>query len=124
MKNNSNNNSPVELRSSPRNYTDIFYSVEITITANDNISQCYKFKLRDISESGMCVLVNEKSRIISNLKPGDIIDVEYCPIDYSHKQKKMKTKIKHITHLPQKKDTGDGHYYVGLLIMEEYKTSA
>ncbi len=121
MKNNSKTNNFVEKRTSPRNYLDIFYSVEITVSANDNTSLCYQFKLRNISESGMCVIVSEKSEILNHLQTGSVIDIKYCPINPEYPHKKMRTQIKHITYVPNKKAAGKGHYYIGLLIKETKK---
>ncbi len=117
MKKNSKTGNSVEQRTSPRNYLDIFYSVEITVSAKDHTSQCYQFKLRNISESGMCVLVSEKSEILNHLQAGSVIDIKYCPVNPTHPHQKMRTQIKHITYVPSKKTEGKGHYYVGLLIM-------
>ena len=119
MKNNSKISNSVEKRTFPRNYLDIFYSVEITVSANDNLFQCYQFKLRNISDSGMCVLVSEESEIMKHMKTGDIIVIKYCPVNPDHPQKNMKTQIKHITYVPREKAAGNGHYYIGLLIMEK-----
>ncbi len=118
MNNNSKVSNSIEKRTSPRNYLEIFYSVEITVSANDQTSLCYQFKLRNISESGMCVLVNEKSEILKHLQTGSVIDIKYCPVNPDHPHKKMRTQIKHITHVPSKKTAGKGHYYVGLLIKD------
>ncbi len=118
MKNNSKQSNFMEKRTSPRNYLEIFYSVEITVSAHDQTSLCYQFKLRNISESGMCVLVSEKSEILNHLQTGSVIDIKYCPVNPDHPHKKMKTQIKHITYVPGKKTAGKGHYYVGLLIKD------
>lgn len=109
----------MEQRIAPRNYLDIFYSVEITFISNDNTSQCYQFKLRNVSSSGMCVLVSEKSEVMNYLKTGDTLNIKYCPIDSTHPQENIKTEIKHITYIPKKGGTGNGHYYVGLSIIKE-----
>ncbi len=122
MKYNSKTNDSVEHRIAPRSYIDIFYSVELTIVTHDNMSQCYQFKLRNISESGMCILVSEKSEIMNYLEIGDALNIKYCPSDTAYPEKNMKTKIKHITYVPKQGAPENGHYYIGLFIMEKEST--
>ena len=72
----------------------------------------YQFKIWNIAKKGMCILVRHDSNIMSHLKVGDLLDMEY----YSGKGKgpidQAKTRIKHIT----KNEQGrfKRHYLVGL----------
>lgn len=100
-------------RDSPRNYLDKFHSIEISISS---LPYCYQFKLRDRSETGMCVLVQENSEIMKHLHLDDILDVKYCPSDRANPPENLKTKIMHIT--KRSKNESIGHYYVGLIVVE------
>ena len=99
-------------RSSPRYYLDKFHSIELFIK---DLPHIYRFRLRDRSESGMCVLVQENSEVMRHLHPGDVLDVKYCPGDIAHPAVKLKTQIVHIT--KTSKASPGGHFYVGLTVV-------
>ena len=112
----SNHGSSHDQRLSYRRYLDMFHSVELSI---GGMPYCYQFKLRDRSEKGMCVLVQEKSEIMNHLNIGDILEVKYWPSDKTVPPEKLKTQIRHITKTPPNRSAG--HYYVGLMVMETDK---
>ncbi len=105
-----------EQRLSHRRYLDMFHSVELSI---GGMPYCYQFKLRDRSEKGMCVLVQESSKIMPYLNIGDILDVKFWPSDKAVPPEKLKTQIRHITKTPT--NSSVGHFYVGLMVVETNK---
>lgn len=101
-----------ERRSEPRVPADPFKSVEISIAG---LSAIYLFSLRQLSETGLGILVQQCSDIVNHIKVGDILNMKYLaqkpgpPVE-------IKTQIKHITKI----DAGRyrGHYTVGLKIIQ------
>ena len=97
----------------PTNDFNQYTSVEIS---NKRISFSYHFKLWNIASKSMYILVKENSKILSQLKEGDTINMKYygcdslCPAEY------RKTAIRHIN----KDDNGrfKGHYLVYLEILD------
>ena len=108
-----NNTTKADRRIDDRNPPEQYHSVQFT---TKGLNMAYQSKLWDISKKGMCILVRQDSIVMSHLKVGDILDMEY----YSEKGKghtdQAKTEIKHIT----KNEQGrfKGHYLVGLSIIE------
>ena len=74
----------------------------------------YKFRIRDISNSGMCIMVNENSELLNYIKKGDIYEMKYYP--ENNDPCNMKTEIRHIS--KQNNGKFKGHILVGLLIVE------
>jgi len=100
-----------ERRSEPRVPADPFKSVEISIAG---LSSIYMFPLRQLSETGLGILVQQSSDIVNHIKVGDALNMKYL----SQKPGTpvvIKTQIKHITKI----DAGryKGHYTVGLKII-------
>ncbi|MBI9089530.1 MAG: hypothetical protein JEZ12_09950 [Desulfobacterium sp.] len=116
MKEKSNHKSGRDQRLSYRHYINMFHSVELSI---GGMPYCYQFKLRDRSESGMCVLVQEDSKIMTHLNIGDVLDVKYWPSDKAVPPEKLRTQIRHITRTPANHSAG--HYYVGLMVVDANK---
>ncbi len=100
-------------RSEPRTTIDEFYRVEISKTGLD---YAYQFKIWNMSQHGMCILIKEDSDILNHLEVGDILDMKYFKSEPANQEKLLKTEIKHIT----KDDQGlfKGHYLIGLLITQ------
>ena len=103
----------MEKRAHPRTIIDRYYSVEFDISGTEN---AYQFKIWDISEKGLCILVKEGSELIQHLKVGTRLNMKYYKIDSSNTADYIKTEIRHIT----KDENGRfrGHYLVGLYIIE------
>jgi len=59
----------------------------------DEMDPAYLFKLRDISNNGLCILVKQDSTVFRQLKEGDILDMEYNPTEASCPAKLLKTQI-------------------------------
>ncbi|MCP4576517.1 MAG: PilZ domain-containing protein [Deltaproteobacteria bacterium] len=98
-------------RSEPRMVPDQYTSVEFSISKQDPI---FQFRVRDVSPSGMGILVNDGSMALKFLKVGQVLNMKYNPADPYDSPEQMETEIRHITLL----DTGRyrGHHLVGLLI--------
>lgn len=69
---------------------DQYYSVQFSLSRMD---PAYLFKLRDISNNGLCILVKQDSTVFRQLNEGDILDMEYNPTESSGSTKILKTKI-------------------------------
>jgi len=103
------NSTDTDRRIESRTLPDQYHSVQFT---KQGLDMTYQFKIRNISTSGMCILVRQNSHVMSHLKVGDVLDMKYYseegkgPIDQSE------TEIIHIT----KGEPGwfEGHYLVGL----------
>jgi len=79
-----------EIRSELRTILDKYYSVQFSLRKMDPV---YLFKLRNISDNGLCILVKQDSTVFRQLKEGDILDMEYNPKEFSDPTKLLKTKI-------------------------------
>ena len=101
-------------RSETRRLVDRYHNVEILI---DGMAPAYVFKLRDISSTGMGVLVKEGSDLLNHIKIGEVLDVKYNPSQRSDSSEYFKTKIRHIT--IDAADSFRGHATIGLSIIED-----
>ena len=91
-----------------------YRSVEFSLTKKDPI---FQFRVRDVSPSGMGILINEGSIALKLLKVGQVLDMKYNPETPGHLPENMETEIRHITHV--KEGRYKGHSLVGLLIKTE-----
>lgn len=103
-----------EKRSETRSVVDRYYSVDFSV---ENESFLYQFKIWNVSQKGMCLLIKEGSAAMKHLNVGDIVEMKYYKEDSSTPGEYLKTKIRHIT----KDEEGrfKGHHVVGIQIMEE-----
>ena len=115
MQENTHTDEHEEKRSQLRKILDRYYSVEFKLKETGSV---YHFKLRDLSSSGLGILVNEDSAVLEHLSVNEIIKMKYYPPEASSSAEFFKTKIKHIT----KKERGSfkGHFLIGFLIIEKY----
>ena len=102
-----------EKRSEHRKILDQYYSVEFSIS---KMLPVHQFKVRDISPSGIGILVNENSAVLEHLTINDVLEMKYNPTDSSNSPEHLKTEIRHITKVEEGKYKG--HYLVGMLILE------
>jgi len=107
-------NNSVRSESTQRNILDKYYSVEFSPNGKGPI---YLFKLRDISLKGLCIMVKEDSAVLKGLKVGDILNMEYNPLESSGSNEIFKTKIKYISKTYQGSFRED--YLVGLSIIDK-----
>lgn len=100
-------------RSEPRTIPEKYHSVEIS---PEGISSVYQFKVWDISQKGMCILVKEDSAVMAHFHVDDVVRMKFYQEDDLLSSTVMKTKIRHIT----KDEEGrfKGHYLIGLSILE------
>jgi hypothetical protein len=100
-----------EKRIEDRALRDRYYSVEFLLKDTG----VYKFKLRDMSAQGLCILVKEDSAVLQHLKVGDTLDIQYNPPQAKGTPETFKTRIRHIT--PKEQDKTGGHFLIGLEII-------
>lgn len=102
-----------EKTSKPESDLDQYSSVEIS---NNNFSFSYHFKLWNIASTSRCILVKENSKILSQLKEGDTINMKYYGCNSLCTAEYRETAIRHIN----KDDNGrfKGHYLVYLEILD------
>ena len=98
-------------RSEPRTLLDQYTSVEFSISKQDPI---FQFRVRDVSASGMGILLNSGSKALEYLKVGRVLQMKYNPEDPKDSPKEMKAEIRHITLL--KEGRYRGQYLVGFSI--------
>jgi hypothetical protein len=73
-----------------RTILDKYYSVQFSLSKMD---PAYLFKLRNISDNGLCILVKKDSSAFKQLKVGDVVDMEYNPTESSGPTKLLKTQV-------------------------------
>lgn len=100
-----------ENRSEPRTVLDEFSSVEFSISRQDPV---FQFRVRDVSPSGMGILLNKDSKALEYLKVGQVLHMKYNPQNPDGSPREMETEIRHIT--PLEKGRYRGQYLVGILI--------
>ncbi len=98
-----------EDRSEPRTILDQYRSVEFSLSKKEPI---FQFRVRDISPSGMGILVNEGSNALKYLKIGQVLDMKYNPEKPDDSAEQIETEIRHITLVADGRYRG--HYLVGL----------
>lgn len=76
----------------------------------------YHFKLKDFSSKGLGILVRKDSKVLQNIKIGDVLNMKYHPEMATVNPKVHQTQIKHISEPEPGKHKG--HMLVGLMIME------
>ena len=113
MKQTENGKKGREKRSEPRRILDQYYSVEFSISSTLPVHQ---FKVRDVSPSGIGILLNESSAVLDHLEVGNVLDMKYNPRNSSDLPEYLKTEIRHITKMEQGRYKG--HYLVGMFILE------
>ena len=109
----SENKPVIDRRSEHRDLVDQYYSVQFS---KPGLEAVYQFRIRNISSKGICILIREDSNVLKHLQVGDILDMQFHPLEKTDPVKYSKTEIKHIT----KDDQGrfKGHYLVGLNKLE------
>ncbi len=81
----------------------------------EKLELTYQFRLRDVSQCGMCILVKDDSAILDFIHVGDTISMKYHPDQVPSDPVVMKTKITHISASANGKFKN--HQIVGLLIL-------
>lgn len=102
-----------QMKSGFRTVIDQYYSVQFSINNPNNI---YQFKLRNIFSKGICIAVKEDSDVLNHIKAGDMLNMKYCTTN-SGPTEKIKTKIKSINKIDQKRFKG--HFVLWLSIAKD-----
>ncbi len=113
MGQNSGKSDSKESRSVSREKIDKFYSVEFSIKGLESV---YQFRIWNLSQKGMCVLVKEDSSIFPHLKVGERFKMKYYPSEMLEPIEYLDTEVKHIT--KDEKGRFKGHYMIGLSVLE------
>ena len=105
-----NTTNSVGLKSDPDTIMNKYYSVQFPL---NGVGPIYLFKLRNMSNPGLCILVKENSNIFKQLKVGDILNMKYSPTG-SFDSSILKTLIN------SKNSNGgfNGHSMIGLSIID------
>jgi len=99
-------------RSEPRTIIlDQYRSVEFSVSKTDPV---FQFRVRDVSPSGMGILVSTGSKALEYLKAGQAYHMKYNPEDPNGLPEELETEIRHITFIEEGRYKGQ--YLVGLLI--------
>jgi len=106
-----------EKRASPRTLVECYYSVQFAISKE---SPAYQFKLRDISDGGLCIAIRQDSAILAHIKVGETHRMSYAPLNAPRLLKNILTEIRHITFC--REGPHKDHYLVGLSIVENEKS--
>ena len=99
----------IDRRGAERSPEKKYYSVQFAVK---DLGYFYQFKIRDVSSLGLCILVDEKSKVLKHLKVGDVLEMKYYLSESMGSTETFKTKIRHITKDADKRFKG--HYQIGL----------
>ena len=80
----------------------------------------HQFRVREVSPTGIGILVNESSAVLDHLEVGNVLNMKYNPRNPSDLPEFLETEISHITKIEQ--GQYKGHYLVGMLILERGKS--
>jgi len=106
------NSNQKENRGDARKVIDKYYSLEFSV---EELAPVFQFKIWNISEKGMCILVREDSMIIEHIKVGQRFKMKYYPTDLLGPAEILETEVRHIT--KDEKGRFKGHYLLGLMIL-------
>lgn len=102
-----------ERRSEPRTAAADFFSVEINLGGAIPV---YRFKLRDISDHGLCIVIKKGSPILPYLQVEGRLDLLFYSDSRDGAPRQFATEIRHITEgVP---GNFQGHVLVGLRVLE------
>lgn len=106
-----------------KNQSDARYEMRFSAKNNasvefrpEKLEITYHFKLRDVSQCGMCILVKEDSAILNFIHVGDTFNMKYYPNQIASVPVVMKTEITHIS--KPLAGTFKNHMIVGLFILD------
>lgn len=105
----------LEKRTEPRTLVDRFYSVEVSV---GGLETAYQFKIRDLSQGGIGILIREDSELIEHIQVGSVIRMKYYPVESKAPVEMLDTEVKHIT--KNGASTIKGHVTVGLAIISDH----
>ena len=108
-----NHETGIDRREAERAPEKKYYSVQFAVK---DLGYFYQFKIRDVSALGLCILVDEKSKVLKHLKVGDVLEMKYYLSESMGTTETFKTKIRHITKDADKRFKG--HYQIGLQTLD------
>ena len=114
MNENAADNDSQDRRIESRETLERFYSVEMNIGGPYS---AYQFKLRNISDSGLCVLVREDSSVLEKISVGDSYHVKFYQDGDPNPARNALAEVRHLTHQPEGRYRG--HYLIGLAIKSD-----
>jgi hypothetical protein len=100
----------MERRSAKRAFPKGFHGAEIKLIG----IPLYHFKLKDISDYGVSLLVNENSAMIIHLTVGQCLKIKFYSDSHANLNGYFESEIKHITKIEEGRYKG--HYSVGVQI--------
>lgn len=109
-----------ERKANPRRPVIRNYRIEIKQIG----APIYQFRVHDVSSDGAGILVKEDSKFLSMIEVGQIVDALFiCPegVDDTGPAGNYRAEIRHIT--KPSKGKHEGHYLIGLLILEKISQS-
>jgi hypothetical protein len=77
----------------------------------------YQFKLRNISDSGLCILVREDSPVLARISVGRTYNVKFYQAGDPNPAKFALAEVRHLTR--QMEGRYQGHYLIGLAVDSE-----
>ena len=101
----------MERRSTERAFPTGFHGAEIKLTG----IPLYQFKLKDISDNGVSLLVNENSAMIIHLEVGQCLKIKFHSDSHADLNGYFESEIKHITKIEEGRYKR--HYLVGVQIL-------
>ncbi len=99
-------------RSEPRTLAAQYHSVELQPKVPGLM---YQFKLWNISDHGLCIVVKKESEILDMIHVDDILTMNLCPNRQDAPKEPVAMKIAHIT--PKEDGKFQEHFLVGLSVL-------
>jgi hypothetical protein len=101
-----------EQRPEPRRPAEDYHYVEFQVKRPGPI---YQFKIWNISDHGLCILIKDTSDILNKINIDDVLTMNFHENNPKGLARSLNTKIVHIT----KKETGKfkGHFLAGLSVI-------
>ena len=101
-----------ERRSETRKTAGRFFGAEIKLIG----VPIHRFKFKDLSTNGACILIKEDSNMMNHLKAGQILNMRYYSPNNTDTPT-IRSEIKHITKAEQGRFKG--HFLIGVFISEK-----
>ena len=102
-----------ERRAASRRTKLINYRVEIRLIG----APIYQFRVKDVTPDGAGILIKEDSKFLSMIEVGQIVVADFISPKGTDPTGNYRAEIRHIT--KPSKGKNEGHYLVGLSILEK-----
>lgn len=103
-----------EKRAEPRSIIDKYYSVDFSVR---DLETSYLFKIWNMSDKGMCLVIREDSKVLKHIKVGDVLNMKYHPVESVEGLIELKTEVRHVS--KDSEGRFKNHFIVGLSILEQ-----